>query len=428
MEKHHKSLSVNACWAVLGNIFHSGSRFLIYIIIIKYFTSDRVGQFDYALAIATPLAFLINMELRTVLVTDARGQFHAGHCLSTRIMSNMIYIIFLVILALAMRINGSRQEMELLVLAGFIRIVESWADIYLGVLQKNEQMKRWAISQITKTTSVLVWALFISRFTDNISSILVGWLVITVMVIVLYDRVQAGRFGSCRLIWDRDKTNLLIQKGLPLGVFVTLAILNHQVAKYFIAPILGKAQVAYFGALMNFVFGAMAIQNGINQSLLPRLSRYYTESIKEFKRLLWRLLGISSLAMLAGVLGVLWQGEFILRFLYSPEYAQNVNLFFPVVLAGCLILLGMILGDAITACHRFKSRMIAMAAGLAVNILICWLCISRYGLKAAVWAALISSGITTFICLIVLINVMKRNDIAAGYDQGESGVDIDILT
>ena len=69
----------------------------------------------------------------------------------------------------------------------------------------------------------------------------------------------------------------------------------------------------------------------------------------------------------------------------------------------------MIFGDAIVACHKFKSRMVAVGLGLLVNLFICGQYIDEYGLEAAVWAAVISSAVTTLTCLGVLVATMAGN-------------------
>ena len=163
--------------------------------------------------------------------------------------------------------------------------------------------------------------------------------------------------------------------------------------------------------MMSVVGGITAVQNGVNQSVLPRLARYFSESMRDFWKLLGKIMLISGLAMLGLLALVWWWGEWILRLFYPDEYADclygadyvgYVPLFVVVMGAGWLIVIAMTLGDAILACHRFKSRMAAVAAGLGVNGLICWCFMGRYDLAAAAWALVASAGITSLVCAAVL--------------------------
>jgi len=410
-------LSVNTAWAVLGNLAYVGGRIFIVVLLTRQFTSVEVGRVLYALAVVTPLSYLINMELRSVFVTDTQGQIKAGHCLMSRLVTNSILLLVLLMLCGIQWNNWGIGKSAIILLAGMVRGSESWADVYMGVFQKYEQMKGWAISQAIKTTLVLLWVIFMPFWTDNISWMLVGWLSATVVVVWFYDRVQAGRMVPIEPHWEANIGRQLVGRGFPLGVFVTLAILNQQVAQYFIEHELGYSAVAYYGVFMMYVSGMTTVQNGVNQAILPRLAQYFGKNKLQFLKLLGVVLGVSGAAMLAGLIVVGWQGRAILIILNGEEYAEYASLFFLMICAGCLLLTGMILGDAIIACHRFKSRMVAVGLGLVVNVIVCWRYVGDYGLKGAVWAAVLSAMVTTLACGVVLIFLFARGKTSADIRQ-----------
>jgi O-antigen/teichoic acid export membrane protein len=97
-----------------------------------------------------------------------------------------------------------------------------------------------------------------------------------------------------------------------------------------------------------------------------------------------------------------------LRFLFGGEYARYAGLFLIVMGACSVLLTAMILGDAVVACHRFKSRLMAVALGLLVNVAICRQFMGTYGLETAAWAAFISSTTITVTCGLVLLMAITR--------------------
>ena len=404
-------LTANAAWAVAGNMFCVGGRILIVVVLTRFFASEQVGQVLYALAVVTPLSFLINMELRSVYVTDSSGQIEAGHCLAVRLISNVIYMtVLLGFCASQWGSDWGVGKSAIVLLAGAIRGVESLADVYLGVFQKKEKMRLWAVSQAIKIVAILLWVLIMSQVAKNVVWMLVGWLLTTLVVMWFYDRRRAGSFGAIVLRLAGCVSGRLLRRGIALGVFVTLAILNQQAGQYFIKHVLGYSAVAYFGVLMLFVNGATAVQNGVNQAVLGRLARYYAASRKDFVLLLGKVLLICWGGMLVGLLVVIFKGGAILGFLYGSEYAEYADLFVIVTAAGCVLLTGMILGDAIVACHRFKSRMLAIGLGLTVNVIVCLLYIGRYGLEAAAWASLAAASVTSLVCGAALIEAIRSKN------------------
>jgi len=403
-----RSLSGNAAWAVAGNLVYVAGRFLIVVLLTKCFSSDQVGRILYAMAVATPISFLFNMEMRSVYVTDVSERIRPGHGLAIRFGSNLLFFLCLMMLCFWQGSQWGSHKIAYVFLIGGIRAAESFSDAYLGVFQKRERMKYWAVSQSLRTGAVLVCALLVARQGMDIGWFPAGWLVVTLLVLFLYDRPRAGRLQEVGIHWDRAGVERLLRGAFPLGVFVCLSSLNTWVAPYFIAPVLGDAAVAYFAVLMNYVTGAASIQNGINQAILSRLAIYFERDRKAFAVLVLRILGLCWLAMAILFLIIHWRGEWILNVFHKTEYASQSGLFSLVIFAGGIILTGMIVGDAAVACRRYKCRLLAVVLGVVVNAIVCYELLPRYGLRGAAWGAVASSSVIVVVCTAVLIQELRR--------------------
>jgi O-antigen/teichoic acid export membrane protein len=79
--------------------------------------------------------------------------------------------------------------------------------------------------------------------------------------------------------------------------------------------------------------------------------------------------------------------------------------------AGWLNVIGMIVGDALFACHRFRSRLIAMVVALAGNAVLCHYYINTGGLVAAAWAAVASSAAICLLCIAFLFHASYQRHI-----------------
>jgi O-antigen/teichoic acid export membrane protein len=403
-----QSLRKNTAWAVTGNVIFAGGRFLIFVLLWKFLPSEQVGQAILALAIVTPLSLLLNLGLRLVIVTDTINRFQAGTCLTTRVASNALLMLILFALCLMQAGSWSAEKMAVILLAGLVRAVENWVDIYLAVMQKHERMKNVSISQIMKVLLVLLCAAVFAPLTKKAIWIFLGWAFVVAAIGILYDRKRAARWEAVNLVWSKTISWQLIRLGLPLGIYISIASFNERICLYFIEHELGDRFVAYFSTFLAFIAGLAAIQNGINQAVLPRLSRYFLKHHKEFITLLGRVLLVSWAGMACFLLAVWWQPEAILRFVAKPEYAQYADIFIIVALGGSLLLTGMILGDAVVACQRFKSRMLAVALGLFLNLIICWIYIPQYGMPAAAWAFVAATALTCITCGAILGCIFLR--------------------
>ena len=403
-------LSANAAWGVLGALLYGGGRFGILVLLAKSWPSELVGQFVLAWAIVAPISWLLNLELRLVLATDVARHIDPGNCLSLRLVSNALLGIVLGALCVLGADRWGWQKSGVILLVGGIRIVESWGDIFLAVLQRHERMKLVALSHALKLGLLFGWVALVWFFWQGRPEIvLAGWAVGTAAVVVVFDHWRAGRLESIRIRWDWTATLHLLKTGAPLGVFLALVHLNEAVARYFLGYRLGDSAVAHFGALGAVVTGLKLLQAGINQSILPRLALYFAHDIRAFWRLLGRVLLLTWSAMAAAIVLVWWQGRWLLLLLYKEEYAQHASLFVFVMVGGAVLVTAMILGDAIVACHRFKSRMIAVALGLIVNVVVCWFfAAGDRGLWGAAVGVAIAAAVTGAYCGSVLILATRQ--------------------
>jgi len=402
------TLRKNTAWAVTGNVVFAGGRFLTLVLLWKFLPSAQVGQAILALAIVTPISLFLNLGLRLIIATDTTHRFQAGTCLTTRILSHCLLALILVALCLMQSHSWSLEKIAVILLAGLVRALENWVDIYLAVMQKHERMKNVSISQIMKVSLVLICAAVFAPLTKKAIWIFLGWALAVALIGILYDRKQAARWESVKLVWSKTISWQLVCLGLPLGIFITITSFNERISLYFIEYEFGDRFVAYFSTFLAFIAGLGAIQNGMNQAVLPRLSQYFLKNPKKFIPLLGRVL-LCSWGIMACFLAVVWwQPEAILRCVAKPEYTQYADIFIVVAFGGSLLLTGMILGDAVVACQRFKSRMCAVALGLIANVILCWIYIPRYGMSAAAWAFVASAALTSMTCGAILGDVFRK--------------------
>lgn len=403
-----RDFSFNTVWGLIANVLFGVGRLAVLVVIAHFYGSLQVGWFVLAWAIVTPLSYLLNMEMRMVLVTDTTGQVQVGHCLSTRLLGSVVLLACLMLICIARRGVWDTDKCVIVMLVGILRAVECCADIYLAVLQKHEQMKRIAISHALKISLLAVVVALTLWSGRSMQWILIAQMAVIVVIGVIYDRRQAGAVGDVRWRWHWSATVRLVTWSLPLGVFLAIVGLNDAVGRYFLSHYVGDCAVGHFGILM-VVLTAMAMaQAGINQAVLPRFARYFQQDVGAFVKLLCKLLALCWSGSLALMLAAWLIGRQIMAFALPQEYLQYSPLLVVVVLGGLILLTAMIIGDAVVACHRFMSRAVIVGAGLFFNTLICWLSISAgYGVAGAVWAMVCSALVSAVVGGVVLIMVLR---------------------
>lgn len=411
------SLRQNALWGVVANVFYAGGRFLIFALPAKFLPAEQMGWFAWALAVVTPLAYLVHLELRLVLATEVSTPIAPGYYVTTRWLGNIALLGMLAVLWITASWNIAAGWVILGV--GVIRVLESWADLCLGVLQKHERMGRVAVSQLAKMGLLLVWIAGVWLWVRygwgrHILWVITGWAIAMAAVLMRYDLPQAKRWESMRPQWSWSVQTALMRRAWPLGVFLALTGLNDTIVRYFVGHYKGPAQVAYLTGMTFLVTGLVVLQNGINQSVLPRLAMYYAEDRTQFRRLFIKLISFAGCLAILFVVVVVGMGGALLAAFYRDEYVQGRALFGLIALGGGILAMAMVLGDTLVACQRFKTRMLAVVGGVAANFLVCWWGVPSYGLMAAAWALFASAVVSAAISAWALHQLLSQHIPAEG--------------
>ncbi len=257
----------------------------------------------------------------------------------------------------------------LIILGGMfaVRIAWSVAEVGWGTYQRRERLDLLAASYgLRGLASIVPFAillpLFYVRFRQNAPLRLADGTAAAVLlcvvgfVVVYYafdrPRVLDRKLGD--LSWDWRSVRSLAWQTLPLGLVALTINLCDSIPRFLIdGQPNGKAQLGYFGSLAYVTLAGNLVIIQAATAAANRLSLYYQRDLRAF---LWLAMRLAGLALGVGVVvmaAALLAGEWILRVLYRPDYAQFVIEFQIIVFAHCIALLTNILGAATTQMRLF---------------------------------------------------------------------------
>ena len=137
------SVSGNFAWMTAGNAVYAACQWGMVSVLAHLGTPEIVGRYALGLAVGTPLLMLAQLNLRSVLATDVRGEHHFLDYRDLRVFSLAAALVGIAILAAFEKSTADRWAIVLVAMAQSIDLV---ADIYIGLFQQRELMKRIAIT------------------------------------------------------------------------------------------------------------------------------------------------------------------------------------------------------------------------------------------------------------------------------------------
>ncbi len=378
-------------------------------VLAKLGSPSIVGQFTLGLAVAAPVFMFTNLQLRAVQATDVNVEHGFANYFTLRLLATLLGLVAIV--ALLPFAGASSDVRVVILLVSVSKCIECMSDVTAGLLQREEQLKRVAISfMIRGSGSVLVFSLTFAS-TRNLALSVAAMCVVWLAVFLLYDvpntRALIGRHGpffrfDWRALWR------LSMLGLPLGWVATFATLSVNIPRYFIQHYLGLADQGIYASLAYLVVAINLIVAALSVSVTTRLARLFADGDhKQFVRLLTKLsmLGVSIAAV--GVPLTFLVGRPLLGMLYRPEYADHVGLLALIVGIAGLGTIGTFLFCGLTAARTFRAQVPVYFTAMLVGIAGSALLVPRFGLIGAGVGLLLSTMIPVLGGVLVIRQILR---------------------
>jgi O-antigen/teichoic acid export membrane protein len=385
------SLKRNFTFTLFGNFAYGAAQWGMLMVIAKLGSPELLGRFVLAVAVTAPVIMFANLNLRTVLATDA-GQAHPfGAYLGLRL---LMLAAALAVIAVISLLSGHDMEMALLtLLVGLAKAVESVSDLFQGLMQQQEKMDRMTGSLIVKgllsllffggamwATRSLIWAAL---------SMLASW----ALTLLAYDVGNAracfeeGAAPSFRPLFAPAGARALFVTSLPLGVSSLLDTLVVNIPRYFVSGLLGERGLGFFAAMAYVPIVGARVIHALGTAALPRLAKHFQRGeLAAYRSLLLKVLAFGAAVGAAGVLVAVLGGRPLMTLLYKPEYAQEQGAFVWIMAASGVTYVALFMEYGLGAAQAFWVIPVVIAASSAVLAGACLLLIPRFGATGAAMA------------------------------------------
>jgi O-antigen/teichoic acid export membrane protein len=421
------SLRRNFSWTFVGNVAYSACQAGILMLLAKIGNPEMVGKYGLAMAIATPVLALSSLQLRAVLTTDVKEKIPFGEYLGFRLTTTLLSL--LVIIGIA--VFSKRESMLVIIIMGISQGIEMVADLYWGRMQFADNMDRIAKSMIVRGVLGLAALAAGVYFTHGLIWGVLGLTAARAAVLLFYDITERTQLlprqpldqaevdsilsagnETLRPRWSLAAQSELFRTSITLGVIAMLVSLLPNIPRYFLVGTMGERALGIFTATAFLVSTGNLIMTAMGQAAFVRLAKLYgAGDVREFNRLLVRLLGVALLLGMGGVGVALIAGKLLLTLIYRPEYAEHTDLLVAMMCAGALTYVASVLASAVTSARSFRPQIPVLASAAAAGAISSYFLIHAYHLLGAGLAVVLTSAVLCTGHGILLLRV--RNSMVA---------------
>ncbi|TAF04065.1 MAG: lipopolysaccharide biosynthesis protein [Oscillatoriales cyanobacterium] len=405
------TLRRNFSWTFTGNLVYAASQWGMLVVLAKLGSPEMVGQFTLGLAVTAPVIMFTNLQLRSIQVTDAKGEYVFADYLGLRLIGTGLAL--LIIAGITLK-AGYSWETSLVILAiGLAKAFESISDIFYGLIQQHERMDKIAIALMIKGPLSLLLLVIGVSVTGSVVGGAIG-------LAIAWD----GREESDLLVADAEPGNSqnslyprrhqktlikLVLLALPLGFVMMLISLNTNIPRYFIERYLGERELGIFAAISYLMVVGSMVVSALAESASPRLAKYYAEgNSTAFGTLMLKLVGVGLMLGVGGVVVSVVAGREILTLLYKPEYADRADLFAWLMVGAGIGYVSSFLGYGMTAARYFQVQMPLFVLVTGISAIACFWLIPTQGVRGAAIALILGAIVQAVFSLGVIFHALYR--------------------
>ncbi|MGO9094198.1 MAG: lipopolysaccharide biosynthesis protein [Bryobacteraceae bacterium] len=418
-----RSLSANFWWYFVGNATYSVCQWIILVAMAKLVSPLMLGKFALGLAVSAPILTFTNLQLRAVQATDAREQYHFSEYFGLRIVTTAAGLLVIALIALFGRFQPGTAAIVLAV--GMAKAVECMSDVFYGLFQHHEDLKRIAVSMMLRgllASGALAAVVYLTR---NVLWGTLAMMGVWAVVWALHDlrwghrmvaaahaaaggRSQPGGRHGLRPRTEPVRSWTLFKLALPLGIVMVLVALNTNIPRYFVEYQMGEENLGVFSAMAYAMVALTGVGEALGQSAAPKLARYFANGqIAQFRLLVGKLLAIVAVPGAAAILVAYFGGATLLGLMYTPRYAQHADAFTWLMVTAAATCVALLLSSAVTAARHFRIQ-VPMFATTALTLAAgCYFLVPVAGMRGAAMAAafastlhvLMAAGVLTWVLL-----------------------------
>ncbi|HLK69627.1 MAG TPA: lipopolysaccharide biosynthesis protein [Bryobacteraceae bacterium] len=392
------SVRANFVWVFVANTIYLASQWLIISTVAKLSSSEMVGQLSLGFAITAPIFLLSNLRLRTVLATDAHGEYGLPDYLAVRLLMTLAALA--VVCGIGLLDSSTPQTALVVICVALAKSFESGSDLFYGLFLRCDQANRMTVSILVRGAGSVLAVAVACYFRRDAVSAAMALCLSSGLLLLLCDLPLAAaccrRMGDdgLRFRWHIPTLRRLAARSAPLGTAAMLMSLGVNIPRYFIQHVLSASDVGLFSAVFYVAMAGGYAVSALAEGASPRLATTHAFGVRnEFNRVLRNLVSLGVAAGIGALLVFFAAGKEILAIVYRPEYVAGWRLLLCLGAAAVLANTASIFSYALIAVRRYRDQLGSLIAMTIVTTVACQFLVPAYALTGAAAAMMLGYGV-----------------------------------
>ncbi|MDD3453393.1 MAG: hypothetical protein PHN42_03905 [Bacilli bacterium] len=395
----------NFFWNMIGSTFNAFNSLFFMVVVIRINGSADAGVFTYSYSVACLLYYIGIYFGRTYQVTDTKKDFSDKDYIFNRYISIFIMVIISIIFVVIMKFDNYKSL--ILILLTIYRAVDALAEVYYGILHKNEKLYLVGISMTLKSLCGLILFILGDIIFKNIILACIFTILFNLIITILNDKRRSKKYLEEGNSNFKSITSIYL-KSFFVFAFSFLSMYIVSVPKYSMVNLPNEEQAIFGIIMMPATFVSLCGYYIINP-YLNKLTEFYKNKDKInfeliVKKILLFVLGIGVFAELC----VFSVAIPILNFVFKINLNDFKLQLGIIILGAVFYTAGLVYSNVLTIFRKtfvqFIIYGITALVGLAVSVVL----ISNYYLFGGTMSYFIIMSLQLLLYTIVTKSIMKE--------------------
>jgi O-antigen/teichoic acid export membrane protein len=401
-----RRLVINSGAILAGEVLARLATFVMAVVVARHFGPVALGQYGFAVAIASILMLVPDLGLHLITVRELasdparlRDIFWNVQWLKLLLAGGVAT--FTVILG-ELLAQDSGRRLLLYLLTGRI-ILQTFSQFYMSILKAFERMHYIAVLQFANATVVIIWVAAALILHAGLSAMVLALVVGQAAETWLGWRILRVTFPPGPAIkWNGRFLGGLLLVSAPVGITAILQTLNLRLDILVLGFYVPNQILGAFQAAAWFPVGAFLLASLLMTVLFPKLSRLLRNPSAIGSAYISGLLKFGMSYMTAGALAVWFFSPQLLKWFFGSDLASARDALRILAATIPLVFLNTVMFYIFVAAKQRRVYLSALSLGVTVGAGLNIMLASRYGVNGSAFADLLREGLTTVVYLFYL--------------------------
>lgn len=336
-------------WNVLGltiNAFNS----LFFLIIVNRINGEFAGGvFTYAYSLICLFYIIGLFYTRTYQVSDVSGKYKNKDYIVSRAISCVMMFIITVITVMIFQYDTTKSIV--IILLCLYRLIEAFADVFLGILQKEGFLYKAGFSLFIKGIVALILFMIVDYITKDMILSCVTIVFVNLVLFLLYDLKNTRKYIGKEYSFHNAIS--ILKNSFPVFAFSFLNIYLINSTKYILDFVSDATLQNIYGIiLMPGTVLSLCAQYIINPYIVPLTDLFKRKKYNEFRRTLLKIIAVICFLGILCIIGAYILGIPVLNLIYGIELSKYKTDLLIIILGSIFVALIAVISSGLTILNK----------------------------------------------------------------------------